>query len=705
MLEAFYGLRTDPFGYGLGNGSMFLHHSLERAKSAMEQAHQSGAGILVITGRPGTGKSTLVESYIRQQSPANLYCATLPSTRVQHDDFLRLVAYAIEAPAEDIDQATLIHGIAERLQTTRGCLLIVDEAQHLPFEALEDLRLLTNLQHHGRPLLQVFMLGQPELNQILHDPQLEQFHQRISACCVIEPLSVDEVYEYVIHRLLQAGWHGKPHLSSDVIVIAHRFSHGLPRYLNKFFSRLLLKGAIEERAELNLEDALSIALEFQAEHLLPLTPASEFPNCEELPAVQGLIDKAPLPLQNRLCLSASEAAFLSAHPDGTVAPARPAPRPQIAPPAKQATVATEHRPLPAKASSSTASLFSQVQARTQQWAQQSRQSISHAGANVNRWRLQASDVVRSHLAAGPLPQQHQPLALATTAVLIWIVIVNFGSPGVAQAPEDLSLTSDHHAGPIVILPDPVSVPNTDALQEIFVTATRIVATPIAPPEPAPIEIALPKSTGSEPVMAFASMAPAAAPALPDSDPVPRLDLPPGPELTLVSVTATPLPLLDPPLPIPAVSEIDRLLDKAATAFEDDRLRIPEGNNAWQYYLDVLALEPDNAIATAGLQRIAARYYELAMAAFDAGNIDSVRVFIRRGLGVVPKEPKLTELAEELDQRQAMLAAALITEQAPAEPLLAEEEAPPERRGLFGRLKQFFSGGKRKEPADESPGQE
>ena len=148
--------------------------------------------------------------------------------------------------------------LAEQYGRQRRTLLIVDEAQDLPKTALEELRLLTNLERNNQPLLQVFLVGQKQLFDVLQLRVMEQLKQRIIAACEILPLPYPEVERYVFHRLQIAGWKQDPVLDHSIFPHLYHFSNGVPRKINQIMSRLLLHGFVENKHVLTAGDISEI---------------------------------------------------------------------------------------------------------------------------------------------------------------------------------------------------------------------------------------------------------------------------------------------------------------------------------------------------------------------------------------------------------------------------------------------------------------
>jgi len=226
----------------------------------------------MITGKPGTGKTTLVNDLIDSLSSSRVKVAMLVTTQLGADDLLRMVAYSFGLNVDETHKAVILQRLGKLLvshyKEGRRALLIIDEAQDLSSSALEELRLLTNLQLNNRPLLQIFLLGQEELKSMVQLPSLEQLRQRLVAACHLEALKFDETKAYIQHRLNQVGWRSDPIISEAIFPLVYKFSLGIPRRINLICSRLLLHGCVEEKHILKIEDARIVMTEIHSEHLL-----------------------------------------------------------------------------------------------------------------------------------------------------------------------------------------------------------------------------------------------------------------------------------------------------------------------------------------------------------------------------------------------------------------------------------------------------
>ncbi len=271
MYEVFYKLKAEPFRLSPDHKFCFEHKGYAKARAYMVYAFRRAEGFVMITGRPGTGKTTLIGELVESLPREEVFTANLVCTQLQADDLLKTVAYSFGIGSARIDKAELLQRLNVLLhrwyREGRRALLIVDEAQDLSVSAMEELRLLTNIQIGGQPLLQIFLLGQPELRDMILSPEMEQVHQRIVAASHIEGLLVEETEDYVIHRLQVVGWHGDPAIDRAIFPLIHKFSEGVPRRINLICSRLLLLGCVEQRHAIGVEDVRVVIDELQAEHL------------------------------------------------------------------------------------------------------------------------------------------------------------------------------------------------------------------------------------------------------------------------------------------------------------------------------------------------------------------------------------------------------------------------------------------------------
>lgn len=271
MYEVFYNLSAEPFRLSPDHTFRFEHESYSKAYAYMTYAFRRAEGFVMITGKPGTGKTTLIGDLVDDLSRERVNVAYLVCTQLQADDLLRSVAYSFGIESTGLAKAELIQRLTQLLnkwqKENRRALLAVDEAQDLSSAAMEELRLLTNIQQSGQPLLQVFLLGQPELRDLILADEMEQVHQRILAASHIEGLQEEETESYVMHRLQSVNWIGDPAIDRAIFPLIYKFSEGIPRRINLICSRLFLLGSVEKRHSIRVEDVEVVIRELQGEGL------------------------------------------------------------------------------------------------------------------------------------------------------------------------------------------------------------------------------------------------------------------------------------------------------------------------------------------------------------------------------------------------------------------------------------------------------
>ena len=271
MYEKYYQLDSDPFALSPDPRFSYAHPSYKKAKIYIEFALQRGEGFLLITGKPGTGKTTLVEELLKELDETKFKVSTLVTTQLDADDLLRSVAYSYDLPVENADKATVIqclkNYLVDRRYREQHTILIVDEAQDLSQKALEELRLLTNFELDYIPLLQIFLVGQPQLFDLLGSNSMEQLRQRITVATAMQPLTVTEIEEYIQYRLNVAGWQHDPEINNDVYPLIHENTDGIPRRVNQICSRLLLHGFVEDKHVLDVEDIEDVLKELSEEQI------------------------------------------------------------------------------------------------------------------------------------------------------------------------------------------------------------------------------------------------------------------------------------------------------------------------------------------------------------------------------------------------------------------------------------------------------
>ena len=285
LYEQFYHFSAEPFRLSPDHAFAYAHKGYTKARAYLSYAFLRAEGFVMITGRPGTGKTTLIGTLVAELANESVHIANLVCTQLQADELLKLVAYDFGISPTIVEKGELLQQLTQQLKRWhrdgRRALLIVDEAQDLPVCAMEELRLLTNIQMDSRPLLQIFLLGQPELRELILNPRMEQVHQRVIAATHLQALADDETEAYVRHRLEVVRWCGDPAISKSVYPLIHQFSEGIPRRINQICSRLLLHCAVEQQHQVTVADMRTVVQELQDENLASGSHFKESDFCVE----------------------------------------------------------------------------------------------------------------------------------------------------------------------------------------------------------------------------------------------------------------------------------------------------------------------------------------------------------------------------------------------------------------------------------------
>lgn len=286
MYEAHFGLSGPAFQLNPDPTFYFESKGHSNALAYLKYGAYQGEGFIVVTGEIGAGKTTLVRTLLEGIDPGQVVAAQVVSTQLESGELLRAIATAFGVGVSGAGKAQLIASLEAffvSLATEgRRALLIVDEAQNLDLEGIEELRMLSNFQLGKQALLQSFLVGQPELRSLLESSAMEQFRQRVIASCHLGPLTPAETCNYVVHRLKRVGWQDRPQFDPQALEAIHGRTAGIPRRINLLCNRLLLRAflngsdridveAVDETSEELREEVGTAA--FQAPTVRSPTPA------------------------------------------------------------------------------------------------------------------------------------------------------------------------------------------------------------------------------------------------------------------------------------------------------------------------------------------------------------------------------------------------------------------------------------------------
>lgn len=237
MYNEHFGLRESPFTITPDTGFFFAHFSHQETMNTLLVAARNGEGFFKVTGEVGTGKTLLCRKFLSALDHRDFVTAYIPNPYLQPMTLLLAIAdeLGIDCPA-GIGQHQVLRLLTRTLIDTyaqgKRVVLCLDEAQAMPTDTLESLRLLTNLETERRKLIQVVLFGQPELNQRLDEPSIRQLKQRITFSCRLTPLNLNEIEFYFAHRLAIAGYRGPRLFSHGAVKRLYWASRGIPRLIN-----------------------------------------------------------------------------------------------------------------------------------------------------------------------------------------------------------------------------------------------------------------------------------------------------------------------------------------------------------------------------------------------------------------------------------------------------------------------------------------
>jgi general secretion pathway protein A len=264
-LETFK-LRELPFRLSPDPQFLFLSRAHARAKAYMESTIWFTDGFVIITGEIGSGKTTLIESFLRQLD-SDVVVAQISQTQVSAVEFLQSVLVQVGFSPFKMKKAELIATLnsflIEQYAAGRKVLLIIDEAQNLSLKVLEEIRLLSGIESTKEKVLRIILAGQPDLNEKLDSPELVQLAQRVRLRFHLGALSRDDLRSYVIHRLEIAGANGRTIFAEDTFAEIYKFTGGVPRLVNTLCDTAMMAAFGEDRDEVKLGDIAAALAELQ----------------------------------------------------------------------------------------------------------------------------------------------------------------------------------------------------------------------------------------------------------------------------------------------------------------------------------------------------------------------------------------------------------------------------------------------------------
>jgi general secretion pathway protein A len=251
MYKEFFGLRANPFNVNPDPRYLFLTRHTEEALACLTYGIQSRKGFVLLTGEVGTGKTTLINKLLEWLRLQQVATAFVFNSRLNTAQFLDYMMADFGIPCDSKDKSQILlrlyNWLLDRYRAGETAVLIVDEAQNLTEEVLEEIRMLTNLETFTEKLLQIVLVGQPELEEKLRQPQLRQLRQRLSLRAKTHELTLVETKAYVQQRLRIAGSNGQEIFDPEAVVSIHRYANGIPRVINLLCEHCLVSAFVDQQ--------------------------------------------------------------------------------------------------------------------------------------------------------------------------------------------------------------------------------------------------------------------------------------------------------------------------------------------------------------------------------------------------------------------------------------------------------------------------
>jgi general secretion pathway protein A len=275
MYKSFFGLRENPFGVNPDPRYLYLTPQTQKALDQLTYGVQHCKGLILLTGEVGTGKTTLIHYLLNWLREQNRSTAFIFNSHLTVNHLFDFILTDFDVPIDfRLNENMLMRlnlWLMGRLRAGEKPVLIVDEAQGLSIGVLEEIRLLLNLETDSEKLLQIVLVGQPELEQQLKLPALRQLRQRIELRCNTAPLGLEESHGYITERLRIAGADGKPIFTAEAMDAAHFYSKGIPRVINLLCEHALINAYAEQAHQVPVWAVEEAARDFLLEDIRPVT--------------------------------------------------------------------------------------------------------------------------------------------------------------------------------------------------------------------------------------------------------------------------------------------------------------------------------------------------------------------------------------------------------------------------------------------------
>ena len=304
MYKKFFGLKENPFNVNPDPRYLFLTGHTQEALACLTYGIETRKGFILLTGEVGTGKTTLINKLLEWLHKERVFTAFVFNPRLSVSQFFDFMMADFGIPCETHQKGQMLlklnQWLLDRYQAGERAVLVVDEAQNLSPQMLEEIRLLTNLETSTEKLLQIVLAGQPELEQKLNQPQLRQLRQRITLRAKTRQLTLEETHGYIVERMRIAGAENPDIFSPEAVAAVHRYARGIPRVTNLLCEHALVSSFVDQKNPVPAEIVEEVARDFDLHLIDPLAqapppapaqalPSTGEPNGDQPPLVESLL--------------------------------------------------------------------------------------------------------------------------------------------------------------------------------------------------------------------------------------------------------------------------------------------------------------------------------------------------------------------------------------------------------------------------------
>jgi general secretion pathway protein A len=297
MYKRFFNLRENPFNVNPDPHYLFLTGQIQEALACLTYGIEARKGFILLTGEVGTGKTTLINKLLEWLHQERVYTAFVFNPRLSVTQFFDFMMADFGIPCESTMKSQVLmklnQWLLERYQAGERAVLIVDEAQNLSPQMLEEIRLLTNLETSTEKLLQIVLAGQPELEFKLNQPDMRQLRQRITLRARTCALTLEDTAGYIAERLRIAGGDGQEIFTPEAIEAIHKYSRGIPRITNLLCEHALISAFVDQRRPIPGQTIDDVARDFDLQEIDPLAQVvpqqNNHTNGDNKPLVESLM--------------------------------------------------------------------------------------------------------------------------------------------------------------------------------------------------------------------------------------------------------------------------------------------------------------------------------------------------------------------------------------------------------------------------------